>query len=112
MGKGEYLGEFEQVVMIALAHLGENAYGMTIRGEIEKRTGRSVSIGAVYATLDRLERKGYVSSWLADPTAERGGKAKRYFSLEPAGIIAIQRAREMLTSMWEGLDWDSHLRTL
>ena len=112
MGKGEYLGEFEQVVMIALAHLGENAYGMTIRGEIEKRTGRSVSIGAVYATLDRLERKGYVASWLADPTAERGGKAKRYFSLQPAGIMAIQRAREMLTSMWEGLDWDSHLRTL
>ena len=103
MGKGEYLGEFEQVVLLALIRLGDNAYGMTIRAEIEDRTGRAVSIGAVYATLERLEAKGYVSSWLADPTPERGGRAKRYFQLEPAGVAAVQRSKQMLTSMWKGL---------
>jgi PadR family transcriptional regulator, regulatory protein PadR len=109
MAKGEYLGEFEQVVLLALVRLAENAYGMTIRGEIEKRTRRAVTIGAVYATLERLESKGYVSSWLADPTAERGGRAKRFFRLEPAGATAIQRSREILTSMWEGLEIDGDL---
>ncbi|HZS48467.1 MAG TPA: helix-turn-helix transcriptional regulator [Blastocatellia bacterium] len=109
MAKGEYLGEFEQIVLLALIRLADNAYGMTIRQEIEKRTGRYVSIGAVYATLDRLEKKGYVDSWLADPTAERGGRAKRYFELLPAGSSAIQRSKEMLTSMWEGLDVDGDL---
>ena len=110
MAKGEYLGEFEQIVLLALIRLADNAYGMTIRGEIEKRTARYVSIGAVYATLERLEKKGYVSSWLADATAERGGRAKRYFRIEPAGTAAIQRSREIFTSMWEGLDLDADLR--
>lgn len=104
MGKGEYLGEFEQLVLLALVHLADNAYGMTIRREIEKRTQRSISIGAVYATLERLERKGYVRSWVADPTAARGGRAKRFFKLQPAGITALQRSREMLASMWEGIE--------
>jgi PadR family transcriptional regulator, regulatory protein PadR len=106
MAKGEYLGEFEQIVLLALVRLADNAYGMTIRGEIEKRTLRYASIGAVYATLERLEAKGYVSSWLADPTAERGGRAKRYFRLEPSGAAAIRRSREMLTRMWEGVEVD------
>ena len=109
MAKGEYLGEFEQIVLLALIRLSDNAYGMTIRGEIEKRTSRYVSIGAVYATLERLETKGYVSSWLADATAERGGRAKRYFKLEPAGTAAIQKSREILTNMWEGLEMDGDL---
>jgi DNA-binding PadR family transcriptional regulator len=109
MAKGEYLGEFEQIVLLALVRLTDNAYGMTIRGEIEKRTRREVSIGAVYATLERLEAKGYVSSWLADPTAERGGRAKRFFRLEPAGAAAVRRSREMLTRMWEGLEIDGDL---
>ncbi len=109
MAKGEYLGEFEQIVLLALVRLAENAYGMTIRGEIEKRTRREVSIGAVYATLERLEAKGYASSWLADPTAERGGRAKRFFRLEPAGAEAIRKSREMLTRMWEGLESDGDL---
>jgi PadR family transcriptional regulator PadR len=113
MAKGEYLGEFEQIVLLAMIRLAENAYGMTIRGEIERRTDRFVSIGAVYATLERLEAKGYVSSWFADPTAERGGRAKRYFRLEPAGATAIRRSREILTRMWEGLEFDAdlHLQT-
>jgi DNA-binding PadR family transcriptional regulator len=109
MAKGEYLGEFEQIVLLALIRLADNAYGMTIRGEIEKRTGREVSIGAVYATLERLEAKDYVSSWTADPTAERGGRAKRFFRLEPAGAVAVRRSREMLTRMWEGLELDGDL---
>jgi PadR family transcriptional regulator, regulatory protein PadR len=104
MGKGEYLGEFEQITLLALVRLDDNAYGMTIRREIEERTQRAVSIGAVYATLDRLEKKGYVRSWTADPTAERGGRSKRYFRIERAGVEAVQRAREILDSLWEGVE--------
>ena len=77
MGKGEYLGEFEMAVLVTLMHLGEGAYGMTIRMEIEERTGRSVSISAIYTTLRRLERKGYVSSALGEPSKSRGGRAKK-----------------------------------
>ena len=104
MGKGDYLGEFEQVVLLALHQLRENAYGMTIRRDIEERTGRSASIGAVYATLDRLEGKKYVSSRMADPTPTRGGRAKRFYMLEPQGAAALRRSREMLARMWEGLE--------
>jgi len=101
MGKGDYLGEFEMVVMLTLLHLEEGAYGMTIRLEIEERTGRSVSIGAVYTTLRRLQRKGYVTAELGDPSPERGGRAKKYFSLEPAGHQALQRSREMFARLFE-----------
>ena len=89
MAKGEYLGEFEQIVLVALLHLGKNAYGMTVRREIEQRTGRQVSIGAVYATLERLEAKGYVGSKAGDPTPERGGRAKRFFHIETDGQRAL-----------------------
>ena len=104
VAKGEYLGEFEQIVLLAVIRLADNAYGMTIRAELAKRADRDVSIGAVYATLERLEAKGYVSSWLADATAARGGRAKRFFKLEAPGALALQRSQEILTSMWEGLD--------
>ncbi len=100
MAKGDYLGEFEMVVMLALFRLGERAYGMTIRLEIEERTGRSVSIGAVYTTLRRLQRKGFVSSALGEPSPSRGGRAKKYFTLEPDGLDALQRSREMFASLW------------
>jgi DNA-binding PadR family transcriptional regulator len=103
MSKGEYLGEFEQTVLLALARLGDEAYGVTVRLEIEERTGRNVSIGAIYPTLDRLEAKGFVSSYLGDPTPERGGRCKRYFKLEPAGVRALIRSRDVLARMWEGL---------
>ena len=102
MGKGDYPGEFEMVVMLALLHLGDRAYGMTIRLEIEERTGRSVSIGAVYTTLRRLQRKGFVSSQLGEPSPSRGGRAKKYFTLEPEGLEALRRSREMFASLWEG----------
>lgn len=107
MSQREYLGEFEQVVLLALLHLGEEAYGLQIRNEIERRAGRPTSIGALYGTLNRLEEKGYISSWLGDPTPERGGRAKRYFRVESAGGTALQRSRQMLLEMWQGLDWSA-----
>jgi PadR family transcriptional regulator, regulatory protein PadR len=79
MPRGDLLGSLECVVLLALVRLGPEAYGMTVRREIEKRTGRDISIGAVYATLERLETKGFVSSFTGEPTAERGGRAKRLF---------------------------------
>ena len=84
-----YLGEFEQIVLLAILRLGDDAYGVPIRREIEKRGERKVTVGALYSTLDRLEAKGYVSSWFADPTAERGGRSRRYFRLQPAGVEAL-----------------------
>ena len=104
MTKRDHLGEFEQVVLLAVRHLGPEAYGVTIRGEIEARTGRKVSHGAVYPTMDRLEAKGYVSSYIGEPTAERGGRSKRHFKLEPAGLEALERSRDMLAAMWRGVE--------
>lgn len=103
MGKGQYLGEFEQIVLLAVLRLGKNAYGVTILEEIEKRTGRSVMIGAVYATLDRLEIKRYISSKVGDPTPERGGRAKRFFKVTTQGSAALDRSRKILENMWAGL---------
>ena len=103
MAKGESLGEFEHLVLLAVLRLGEQAYGVTVRREIAERTGRDASIGAIYATLDRLQRKGYVTSRFADPTPERGGRSKRYFRVTAEGASAIQRTRQALSAMAEGL---------
>jgi PadR family transcriptional regulator len=102
MKRYDSLGEFEQAVLLAITHLGETAYGVTIRREIEMRTGRSVAIGALYTALDRLERKGYVSSEMTDPTPERGGRSKRVFTIRAAGIGALKQSRELLARMWAG----------
>ncbi len=99
-----FLGEFEQLVLLAVVHLKGDGYGMTIRREIELRTGRSVAIGAVYATLDRLEEKRHVSSKEGDPTPQRGGRARRHFRIEPAGMRALGTARRLMDQMWEGLE--------
>jgi DNA-binding PadR family transcriptional regulator len=93
------LGRFEELVLLAVVRLRENAYGVTIRREIAERTGRDVSFGAVYTTLERLQRKGHVSSRLGDSTPERGGRAKRYFRIEAPGITALNKTQEMITSM-------------
>lgn len=103
MAKGEYLGEFEHIVLLAILRLGDGAYGALIREEIESATGRSPAIGAVHATLERLERKGLVSSWMGEPTAERGGKAKRHFKVEAAGVSALKQARKTLERLHAGL---------
>ena len=104
MPKGTYLGEFEQLVLLALLRLGDEAYAVTIRREIAERTGRDVSIGAIYATLDRLEQKGFVSSRRGDPTPERGGRAKRYFRIEATGLRASDQSWQMLQQMRYGLE--------
>src|SRR5262250_1558091 len=95
----DFLGEFEQMVLMAVLHLGDEAYAVPIREEIERRTGREASRGAVYITLDRLEKKGYLESWLADPTPERGGRAKRYHKVSAAGATALKRSRAALEKM-------------
>ena len=103
MAKGESLGEFEYLVLLAVLRLDADAYGMRVRQEIAQRTGRDVTIGAVYATLDRLAAKGFIASGLSDPTPERGGRAKRFFRLTGAGKQSVNRARQELANMLEGL---------
>jgi PadR family transcriptional regulator PadR len=97
------LGEFEQAVLLAIVHLGDNAYGVTIRREIEARTGRSIAVGALYTALERLERKGLVRSTTSDPTPQRGGRSRRHFTVRPAGAAALERSRDMMQRMWSGL---------
>lgn len=103
MNRGDLLGSLEHIVLLALMRLGGTAHGTLIRREIEARTGRDVSIGAVYATLERLEAKGYVSSKIGEPTPERGGRAKRLFNLEAAGKRALRVSDETLRNMTAGL---------
>jgi PadR family transcriptional regulator PadR len=105
MSDREGLGEFEHIIILALLRLGDEAYGMRVRQEIEQRAGRETSIGAVYSTLDRLEIKGLVQSNTADPTPERGGRAKRIFRATPKGIQALERSQQALMNMMEGLTW-------
>lgn len=103
MAKGGYLGDFEQLILLAVLRLKENAYGVPIRQEIEVCAGRSAAIGAVYSTLDRLELKGLVSSHVADPTAERGGRAKRFFRVRPEGLLALRQSQQAVRNMMRGL---------
>jgi PadR family transcriptional regulator PadR len=103
MAKGAYLGEFEHIVLLAVLRLGEGAYGAAIRAEIERVTDRFSTIGAVHATLERLEQKGLVSSRIGEPTAERGGKAKRHFKIESAGLAALKDVRMTLERLHAGL---------
>ncbi len=98
------LGEFEQLVLLAILHQDEDAYGVTIRQEIEKRTRRTVAVGALYTALERLEGKGLVTSTMSVPTRERGGRSKRYFKVTSAGERALVRSRETMTRMWAGLE--------
>ncbi len=88
------LGEFEEIVLLAVRHLGNNAYGVPIRQTVEKARGRTTAIGAIYTTLERLEQKGMVSSTLGEPTPQRGGRAKRYYRLEGVGERALDAAQE------------------
>jgi PadR family transcriptional regulator, regulatory protein PadR len=103
MRKGAYLGQFELMVLLALMRLEENAYGVTIADELEKETGREIVIANVYATLERLQDRGFVTSSLGDATPERGGRAKRYFQITGAGVREVRDARQSLISLWKGL---------
>jgi len=104
------IGDFEQRILFALLRLGSDAYGVTIRREIEERTERAISPGALYTALDRLEKRGLVSSRLGDPTPERGGKRKRLYTLQPAGERALARVYESLRLMANGVT--AKLRTV
>jgi PadR family transcriptional regulator PadR len=96
--------DVEQQILLAVWRLEDDAYGVTIHDELERRTGRSMTAGALYTTLVRLESKGWLRSSMGDPTPERGGKAKRFFSITPDGARALQSAREAMERLWEGLD--------
>jgi PadR family transcriptional regulator len=98
------LGEFEQVVLLAILRLDDEAYAVSVRDEILQCTGRDVSRGSIYITLDRLETKGYLRSRLADPTPERGGRAKRYYTLRPRAVEALKDSRRALVALWRGLE--------
>ena len=97
------LGEFEQVVLLAILRIGEEAYGVPIRAEIETCTGRDPAPGALYTTLDRLEAKGLVVSRLGDPTPERGGRAKRFFVVTASGVDAVSRSQRAYRRLLDGL---------
>jgi PadR family transcriptional regulator len=104
------LGEFEQLILLGLMRLGPDAYGATVRREIEEHAGREVSISAVYTTLERLERKGLVRSRIGEPTPERGGRRRRHFELLPLGSRSLRDAYRALTGMTAGIE--QRLKTL
>jgi PadR family transcriptional regulator, regulatory protein PadR len=104
------LGEFEQLILLALVRLGPDAYGATVRREIEEHAGRAVSISAVYTTLERLEQKGLVRSRIGAPTPERDGRRRRHFELLPLGARSLRDAYRALTRMTAGIE--RRLRTL
>src|SRR5262245_23047488 len=110
MGRGGYLGEFEQVVLLAVARLDADAYGMRIRAEIEERAGRRASIGAVYATLERLVSKGYARETDVPGGSERSGLARRFYALTPGGRAALEDARKLQDRMWAGLQLKTERR--
>ena len=106
------LGDFEQLVLLGVARLElqESAYGAAIRQEIHARSGRDVSINAVYTTLDRLERKGFLNSRVGEPTPQRGGRRRKFYALRPAGIAALRQAYRAFTAMADGLQSQLELK--
>jgi DNA-binding PadR family transcriptional regulator len=102
MGNRDFLGEFEIFTLLAILRLGDDAYGMRIRQELEAQAERPTSIGALYSTLDRLEQKGLLQSSLGEATAERGGRAKKYFALNPSGRQALRKSLSSLQRLTGG----------
>jgi len=104
MNRITYLGELEQMLLWSVLRLGDEAYGLAVRDELERRAGRSVARGAVYTTLDRLVGKGYLDSRLADADETRAGRPRRYFTLTPEGREALREARDAFVNLWTGLE--------
>lgn len=100
----ESLGGLQQLAMLAVLKLGEDAYGATVQRELEETAGRSVAISTVYVTMERLERKGFVSSRLGDPTPVRGGRAKRIYAVTADGLQALKSSRRELDRMWQAVE--------
>src|SRR5580698_10943356 len=98
-----YLGELELMLLLAVIHLGDDAYGVPISRELERYRGRGVAVGSIYAALERLEMKGLVASSLGDSTPERGGKAKRFFRITDEGLRQVHETRRVLTKLWHSL---------
>lgn len=103
----KYLTRPEEIILLALWRLKENAYGVSIRELVRKMTGRYWSIGAIYVPLERLEKKGYVSSFECDPTAERGGRRKRIFQVTAKGMAELEEIRKVNASIWKGFSLES-----
>jgi len=95
-----YLGEFEELVLLTIAGLGDEAYGVAVKEDIDKRTDRSISIGALHSTITRLEEKGYLKSWLGEPTQERGGRRKRHFEVTHSGKVALNEMKALRDELW------------
>lgn len=113
MRKSKNLGEFEIIVLAALIRLGTDAYGVSIRQEIETRTGRAVSVGALYSTLSRLEEKGYVASRMGEATSARGGRAKRHYIIKAEGEAQLEKSVFALNKMLKGIGaWSKTLNNL
>ena len=104
MATTKYLGEFEQALLLAVLRVGDEAYGSSIRKELEQVTGRKVTHGAAYVTLDRLEAKGLLSSRLGESAPGRGGRRKRYFDVTPDGVEALRESRSALMKLWSGVE--------
>ena len=98
------LGEFEQLILLAILRLGAQAYGVTIRAELADRAGRTIAPGALYTALERLETKGFITSRMGEPTPQRGGRAKRYVTVTAAGVQALTRALQAYQQLLDGLD--------
>ena len=98
------LGEFEQLILLAMLRLGDRAYGVTIRAELSDRAGRTITPGALYTALERLEAKGLITSRMGDPTPQRGGRAKRYVTVTAAGRQALTRALQAYERLLDGLE--------
>ena len=98
------LGDFEQLVLLGVLRLGDEAYGAAIRQEIHSRSGRDVSINAVYTTLERLQAKGFLRSWVGEPTALRGGRRRKFYALRPSGEAALRQAYRAITAMAGGFE--------
>jgi PadR family transcriptional regulator, regulatory protein PadR len=99
-----YLGELEQIVLLAVLRVGEEAYAVPILDQIEAQTGRKIARGALYTALERLEAKGCLRSRVGEPLPERGGRARRYFTVTPAAVRALKHSRQALMRLWSGLD--------
>jgi DNA-binding PadR family transcriptional regulator len=104
MGRSGYLGEFEQMLLLAVLRLRDDAYGARLMEELEATVGRRVSRGSVYVTLDRLEEKGWLASEMSDPRSERGGRPRRVVAVTPEGLQQLKRSREALLALWNGLE--------
>ncbi|WP_323758155.1 PadR family transcriptional regulator [Roseivirga sp.] len=101
--KGTYLGEFEEVVLLTVAMLGNLAYGITVKEEVETRTKREINLSAVHATLYRLEKKGFLNSELGEATKLRGGKRKRIFNITPYGVKSLKEAKSLREGIWSSI---------